>query len=77
MGFVNVEVKLDRRIVRQPFSQFAWSVRQRIHCSQLIAISDEAYMIGMERMEADLQQAGEDVNVPLFLCFLTLLAEKV
>ena len=58
-GFVNVDVEFRRWRHEQDLRDFAaWTVK-RDACSQLLAISDDDYAAGLERVRQEIAAAGE------------------
>jgi ubiquinone/menaquinone biosynthesis C-methylase UbiE len=77
VGFINVAVDLNHTPYEQDLRQFLETVRRRDTCSQLITIPDVDYQTGLQRLEMELRQAGNQaVLAQTEICLLTLSAEK-
>ncbi len=60
VGFRNIDVELRRWRHDQDLRDFAAWTKQRHACSQLIAISDEDYAAGRDRLAREIAAAGDN-----------------
>ncbi len=76
-GFAAVEVKLEHLRFDVDFAEWLEIVRRRRDtCSQLQAISDEAYAAGIRRLEAEVAGATAPVARADHLCMATIRGDK-
>jgi SAM-dependent methyltransferase len=77
VGFINIALDLDQQIYEQDLRQFVETVRRRDTCSQLIAIPDAHYRMGLQWLITEIEQAGDQLLLAQAeFCLLTLRAEK-
>ena len=77
-GFDSVEIELNPQAHEADLRQFAESVQRRDTCSQLITISDEDYQAGLQRIDAELQNAGgKAILIPTKFCLMKVTGEKI
>ena len=75
-GFARVETVLDHSELEQDPADFAQAVRLRV-VSQVALLGEAAYAAGLQRLEAELQQAGERADpIPSELCLVKITADK-
>lgn len=76
-GFIDVNIDLNHINYEQDLHQFWETVQQREACSQLMAIPDADYQTGLQKLEVEIYQAGnQPVLAQTEICLLTISAEK-
>jgi ubiquinone/menaquinone biosynthesis C-methylase UbiE len=76
IGFMTIIVKLEHLRFEQDLSTWIEIVRRRDTCSQLLAISDAAYELGVRRLERELEKETAPPRHADHLCLLTIRGEK-
>ncbi|MCI0564237.1 MAG: hypothetical protein MN733_37665, partial [Nitrososphaera sp.] len=75
-GFTGVQVTRNHLARQEKLSDFQQYASQRYRTSQLMAISDEAYQAGLQRIEEALQESPSETHIASQLCFVTVVGEK-
>ena len=75
-GFQRLQVNLEHHRFTQDLRLFRQHVRRRDTCSQLLAIPEAAYQMGVQRLERQIQEAPGACLRPDHVCVLTVRAEK-
>ena len=75
-GFAPVTVAYEHVRFEQNLREWLAIVRRRDTCSQLQAISDEAYRAGIRRLEQDVADAGQSATRPDHLCLITIRGDR-
>ena len=76
-GFQAVQVELGHFHHEQDMRVFLDRVHRRDICSQLIAISDEAYTAGVAQLGQELLMAPESYMQPDHACVLTIRGDRL
>jgi ubiquinone/menaquinone biosynthesis C-methylase UbiE len=74
-GFVAAEANYEHIRFEQNLPAWLETVRHRETCSQLQAISEAAYLAGVERLERDVADAGAPQSRHDHLCLVTVCGE--
>ena len=76
-GFENVQVAREHRSVEKSLSEFLAFTQQRHRTSQMMAIDDDAYRAGVQRLEETLAAApGGNLTVTWELALVTITGDK-
>jgi ubiquinone/menaquinone biosynthesis C-methylase UbiE len=76
-GFVNVEMRRGRRETQEAVEDFLDYAHLRFRASQLMAIDDDAYQAGLERIECMLAASSDaQLTVTSTSCLVTITADK-
>ena len=71
-GFLAVTAAYQHIHLEQDLAAFLAAVRRREICSQLLAISDAAYMAGLRRLREEIDAAGAPLRRADHLCLVTI-----
>lgn len=76
-GFDRIELSFEQNTFEQNLGEFQQQALERYHCSQLMALPDEDYQAGMQQLDEQIAQAGEQpVSLPSEVCVMTLQADR-
>lgn len=76
IGFRNIQIDRQSRETQERLGEFLQYASSRHRTSQLIAISDEDYQSGLQKLKADVKARGTEALVPSQSCLITILADK-
>jgi len=76
VGFADVMLKREHRRFDHSLADFLETVRRRENNSQLITLSDAAYVAGLAAIERDIADPGRPSTRPDHLCFVTIRGDK-
>ena len=75
-GFADVQLTRQAKRTQESPTRFLAYARQRHRISQLLAISDEDYEAGIQRLERQIGQEGESAIVESQSCLVTIRGDK-
>jgi SAM-dependent methyltransferase len=76
-GFERVQIELVHHRYTQDLQVFLGTVRRRDTCSQLLAIPDDAYREGVQRLEREVRETSRPCQRPEHVCLMTMRGEKL
>jgi hypothetical protein len=75
-GFFNIRVSYQQSSSEEKLTDFLKYSSQRHRTSQLMAIRDDEYEVGIAKLKSNVAKLGNDVRIPSEICLVWIMGDK-